>query len=223
MRAVLFDFDGTLCDSAVALVKVFNRVAARHGYRPVKGAGRAATRELDSRALLRALGIPLWAVPRLTREARREMAGMAPSLRPIRGVPAALRRLRERGFVIAVVTSNSRETVDAFLRARRLEWLDDVVAGSSLFGKARLLKLWLREKRVDRASAIYVGDETRDVEAARKAGMKSIAVSWGLSGARVLGASRPDALARHPAELPRLVGRLLPPLGKEKRLDVAEE
>jgi phosphoglycolate phosphatase len=48
---------------------------------------------------------------------------------------------------------------------------------------------------------VYVGDETRDVEAARKAGMRSAAVTWGFNSRELLEKSRPDFLIDRPGEL----------------------
>jgi len=59
----------------------------------------------------------------------------------------------------------------------------------------------LKERNFDPQSVFYVGDETRDVEAARKAGVKTIAVTWGFNGEDILKKQKPDYLARRPEEL----------------------
>lgn len=56
-------------------------------------------------------------------------------------------------------------------------------------------------------TAWYVGDEVRDVEAARGAGMRSIAVSWGFNSEMALRAAHPDYIAASPNELPDLLSR----------------
>lgn len=54
---------------------------------------------------------------------------------------------------------------------------------------------------VNREQVIYVGDETRDIDSAKKAGVKGIAVSWGFNSKKVLAKHHPDALIEHPQEL----------------------
>jgi phosphoglycolate phosphatase len=63
----------------------------------------------------------------------------------------------------------------------------------------------MRQLRALPNDAWYVGDEVRDVEAARGAGMRSLAVSWGFNSESVLRASHPDSLAFEPSELSSLL------------------
>ena len=53
--------------------------------------------------------------------------------------------------------------------------------------------------------AIYIGDETRDVEACKKTGIPVIAVTWGMNNKTVLAALQPEGLADSPDALPELV------------------
>lgn len=64
-RLVLFDFDGTLADSADWFLGVFDQVADRFGYRRLAPGDRERLRGLDSRAILRHLDIPVWKLPLL--------------------------------------------------------------------------------------------------------------------------------------------------------------
>jgi phosphoglycolate phosphatase len=52
---------------------------------------------------------------------------------------------------------------------------------------------------------IYVGDETRDIEAARKIQIQVIAVSWGFNSREVLAEQKPDFLISHPSQLIEVV------------------
>jgi phosphoglycolate phosphatase-like HAD superfamily hydrolase len=48
--------------------------------------------------------------------------------------------------------------------------------------------------KLDPSKVFYIGDETRDIEAAKKAGIKSIAVTWGYNTKAILDNSNPDFL-----------------------------
>ncbi len=77
-----------------------------------------------------------------------------------------------------------------------------------LTGKARRLRGTARALKVKPAEAVYVGDEVRDIEAARSAGMRVIAVTWGFNDEKLLASYTPDAIARKPSELPVLLRKL---------------
>jgi pyrophosphatase PpaX len=56
------------------------------------------------------------------------------------------------------------------------------------------------------AGAVYVGDSPYDLQAARGAGMRSVAVTWGVFDEEALVREEPDRLAREPYELRRILG-----------------
>jgi phosphoglycolate phosphatase-like HAD superfamily hydrolase len=53
---------------------------------------------------------------------------------------------------------------------------------------------------------VYVGDESRDLDAARKAGVSVAAVSWGFHAPELLASMNPTYMLEHPRELLRLAG-----------------
>ncbi len=57
---VIFDFDGTLADSAEWTLGILNQVAERYGFRQVSEAETAMLRGWDNRAVIRYLGVPAW-------------------------------------------------------------------------------------------------------------------------------------------------------------------
>ena len=51
------------------------------------------------------------------------------------------------------------------------------------------------------SNVLYVGDEVRDIEAAKKAGIRIAAVTWGYNSKKALEAYKPDYLVTKPEEL----------------------
>jgi phosphoglycolate phosphatase len=105
--------------------------------------------------------------------------------------------LNKRGYRLGILTSNSSNNVKSFLRRNNLEYFDFIHSESNLFGKDKVLK----RLKVRLNNLVYVGDETRDVEAGKKCGVKVVAVTWGLSTKEPLFKSRPDWLISDPNEL----------------------
>ena len=82
-----------------------------------------------------------------------------------------------------------------------------MAGGASLFGKPARLRQVLRAAGVPAAAAIYVGDETRDAEAAAQVGVAFGAVTWGYAAAEALLARRPAHVFGAPGEI---LGLLVP-------------
>ena len=88
-----------------------------------------------------------------------------------------------------------------FSKRNNLEVFDFVYSGSSIFGKDRVIRKVLKSLDIPLSNAIYVGDETRDVEAAKAVGIAIIAVSWGFNSKKILEARHPDYLIESVNEL----------------------
>jgi phosphoglycolate phosphatase len=96
--------------------------------------------------------------------------------------------------VVTIVTSNARENVQRLLGPANVGRIAHFECGASLFGKAAKIKTLLRKSGVSVADVISIGDETRDIEAARACGIRCAAVSWGYATRSALEAERPDLL-----------------------------
>lgn len=91
------------------------------------------------------------------------------------------------------------------MQQHELDFFDYIYTSSNIFGKSRVLRRILKENRLDIRKMIYVGDEMRDIEAARQLDMDIIAVSWGANNKKALAALRPTYLVEKPNELIKLL------------------
>ncbi|HSA83958.1 MAG TPA: HAD-IA family hydrolase, partial [Patescibacteria group bacterium] len=124
---------------------------------------------------------------------------------PIRGMKEQLIHLQNADCTLGILTSNSEKNVVKFLERNNMQVFDFIYSGSSLFGKEKVIRSMLREKKFDPDKVIYVGDEGRDIEASKKAGVKVAAVTWGFSSRKGLETYKPDFLLDTPEELTKLI------------------
>lgn len=200
---VIFDFDGTLTSSTEIALEIANALSSEFGYPPIRPEEVPALRALGARALLSRLNIPLQRVPALVRRVREEHALRIARAEPTPGMPEAIRELRGGGCATLIMSSNTTSTILAFLRRHNLEAeFDFVYASSGLFGKRAGLKKLLRERALSPQEVVYVGDETRDRDACRAAGIPFLGVAWGLNTAEVLREGSSAPVIRSPGELP---------------------
>ncbi|HAC68449.1 HAD hydrolase-like protein [Pseudomonas sp. JBR1] len=202
-RYVIFDFDGTLADSLPFLLSCLGELARTHGFRQPAPEEWPQLRAASLTGLLDSLGIPLWRVPRIARHYRRLLAQRGDQVAPFAEIPQALDRLQTSGLQLGLATSNSAAAVHQVLpQAGHL--FPDGEFDIPLLGKARRLARLIRRQGVAPADALYVGDELRDLQAARRAGLGCAAVAWGYGCPTTLRAQRPDLFFEQPAELLRL-------------------
>jgi phosphoglycolate phosphatase len=200
-RALIFDFDGTIADTLQAVIRIVNEHAAEYDIQPLTLADVEILRGMTGRAIARKYGIPITRIPGLVLRTQRELHRRIDDIRLFPGVRDLILTLKRAGFHLGILTSNSRENVRRFLRARGLDVFDCIHSESNLFGKRRALGHLLKVQGWKRRSVFYVGDEIRDIEACRKARVPVIAVSWGFHRRDVLRRSEPDFIVDTPAEI----------------------
>ncbi len=138
--------------------------------------------------------MPLWKVPFVAARFRSLMTRQIEQIVPFPGVVDLLARLAQTGSTLAVVTSNSCTNVRRVLGKKSMGLLAACEGGVSLWGKRAKLRKLLRRTGIHPAQAIFIGDEIRDIEAARHAGIASGAVGWGFTEMDALKAHSPDML-----------------------------
>ncbi len=202
LTTLLFDFDGTIADSLSAIVSISNRLAPEFGYRPTPLAEVETLKGMTARQLIRYSGIPWLKIPALLRRLRAELQQQSANIPVCAGMPETLERLHHQGHSLGIITSNTPEIVRLFLAAHALEsYFFCILGGSTLFKKGRLISQCLQKYQLHPHQTVYVGDEVRDVVAAREAGVRSVGVTWGFNSRAALVAAEPDWLVDSPSEL----------------------
>ncbi len=178
-RLAIFDFDGTLADSFEWFCRAVALAAQRYRFKLAEVDEVELLRGLDARRIARHLDIPPWKMPFIARFMRRHMAQELSSIRLFPGIEQALRTLAEADITLAIVTSNSHQNVRRVLGAELCGLFSHYGCGASLLGKRPKLRAVLRACQLAPERAIYVGDEIRDLEAARAERIDFGAVGWG--------------------------------------------
>ena len=206
---IIFDFDGTIADTVETVLQLYNRIAPEYGCRRVEHAAREMLSNARPRELMREYGMTFYKLPSVVLRMRREVNACIAHVKPFGGIAAALRELKSAGYALGIISSNAPENIRAFLAMNDLNGLFDFIQGSKhLFGKAAVIKRLMRKRELLPPQTIYIGDETRDIEAARKTGIRVVAVSWGYQAREALVAAHPDRLVDDPGELVKNIGEL---------------
>ncbi len=196
-KLILFDFDGTIADT----FPVFLSFAEREGFRFDKDEIETL-RDLSMREAIGRIGIPAWKLPFVAGKFHRHFRRAVGSVLLVDGMSEAIRRLRQEGYALGIVTTNSRSNVIRILeREGMISCFDLVFSERNIFGKAGALGKIVRRFGIAPETAWYVGDEVRDMEAARAAGFSSVAVTWGFNSEKALRAAKADRIASSPTDM----------------------
>lgn len=205
-KAILFDFDGTIADTYQAIATITNQLSGEFGYKALNQEELLLIKNLSSREIVKRSEISVFKLPFLVRRVRSELSKEIAELDLISGMRKILLKLKDLGFVLGIVTSNTQENVAIFLQNHQLtDLFDYIYSGTAIFGKHRVINQVIREHKLNKSQVIYVGDETRDIRSARKSKIAVIAVSWGFNSAQILSKHQPDYLVDQPTELLRAI------------------
>jgi HAD superfamily hydrolase (TIGR01549 family) len=208
LEGVLFDWDGTLIDSysadSSAYLAMFQEMGIPWGLKEL-----ARHYSPNWYRVYRAAKLPRARWEDADRAWRAQYAKHSPQL--IAGARQVLERLG-RVHHLGLVTSGDRDRVTRQLRAFRLTRMfgTRVCSGDTAEKKPHPAPLRLALERLSLApsSCVYVGDSPEDLEMAKRAGVRAIAVLGPFPTEKRLRAARPDFLLRSIRELPEALESL---------------
>jgi phosphoglycolate phosphatase len=211
-RAILFDLDGTLADTAPDLAAATNRLRIARGLAPAPYETLRAVASAGGRGLLGAAfgiqpddeGYP----ELLDGFLNNYEAAMAVHTRLFDGMDALLQGLRQCGLGWGIVTNKFERFTNPLVPLIGLAEADCVISGDTTpFSKPHPEPLFeaARRLKMPPEACWYVGDDLRDIQAGRAAGMVTVAAGWGYAGAMAPQSWEADWIAETPLQLLALV------------------
>jgi phosphoglycolate phosphatase len=187
LRAVIFDLDGTLVDTADEFVPVVQRLREEHDLPPMDPGRIRASVSNGARALV-ALGLGLDELDPVFESKRLRLLELYSEVlgslaRPYPGIPELLREFRARGIAWGIATNKPRPYTEPLMAALALDpAAASVVCPEDVAHRKPHPESLYRNCEDIGCSpeqAVYVGDHRRDIDAGRRAGMYTIAATYG--------------------------------------------
>ncbi len=201
MNYIYFDFDGTLADSVMLGIEIANSIAPKYGFKTVDISKKDYYRTLSAQEILKEFHIPLILLPIIGPVFKIELNKRIDQLLPFEGIDIILKELSKK-YTLGILTSNSRENVSKFLKKHNLfSYISDIKSEFHIFGKHNSLRKIITKKNIPKQNFIYVGDETRDIEATKRLKLASIAVTWGVNNETLMKKFKPDFIAYSPTDI----------------------
>lgn len=201
----IFDFDGTIADTHGYIIRISNKLAEEFGYHKIAPGEVEMVKDKTAAEMIDFLKIPLLKVPAILAKGKNYFFEELNTIKPFEGIDATLNQLKALGAEIGILSSNSLKNVESFLKHHNINSFDFIQTTSKIWSKDTALERLLKSKGYDKKDVFYVGDETRDITAAKRLGVQSVAVGWGYNSIKALEKSQPHHLLHHPYELPNLI------------------
>ena len=171
---------------------MLNGIADEFKFRRVDESEIGEMRRCGPRELLKRLDIPLWKVPGIARYVRKLKAQHIQDIPLFPGAREMLLTLANRNLTLALVSSDHEANVRRQLGDQTAALFAHFECGASLFGKAAKFKRVMKRSGKGATETIAIGDEIRDIDAARSVGIACGAVTWGYADPSALRSHHPD-------------------------------
>ena len=201
IKLAIFDFDGTIADTIHVGVRIYNTISHKYGLPAVSEEEMKTLRDISLREIIKRMKISMYKVIILSRKLQLMLSEKMGEVKPFKGMRKVLKELSTE-MALGIISSNSRDNILSFLRNNRLEGIFRFIEGYPfLFGKDRKITSIRKKIALNPEEVAYIGDEVRDVQAANKAGVISVACTWGYNSSKRLKESEPDIMVNKAKEL----------------------
>ncbi|SET12057.1 HAD family hydrolase [Paenibacillus sp. NFR01] len=180
MKAVIFDFDGTVADTLPLCIAAFRKAIEPHAGRPISDEEIIATFGPSEEGTIKAL-IPDFYEEGLSGYLRNyeDLHGMCAV--PFEGMTDILQSLKEKGKIVALVTGKGEKSCRLSLAYYGMDDSFDWIETGSPQGQIKIegIREVLRRFDLKPEEAVYVGDAVTDIRCAKAVGMPMWSAAWG--------------------------------------------
>ncbi len=201
LKQIIFDFDGTLVSSQMIILNAYNQVASKYQANRIDVKDIEYLKALSIQERCKFVNFKLYKFPMLAIDVYRGYKQQIKDLHFFEGMRNLLTGLKEKGYGISIISTNSKEVIEQFLASNDIHFVDQILCSNRLHGKDKDIKRFLKEKRLQSDEVVYVGDEIRDIIASKKNAVRVIWVTWGYDVIENVKNYQPDFIASTPEEI----------------------
>lgn len=201
IKHVVFDFDGTIADTAELYIRLANGMSEKYGLPTVSIEELKYLSTIPLKKRFKKLGIPFRKFIILAMDVTGKVRQHMDSLSLFAGMQEVLKYLHQKGFKLYIISSNSVSNIEQFLNNNNIKVFDYVYSSRGLFDKHRTINKLIKKMGMKREEVMYIGDEYRDIKACKKSKVKIISVLWGFDSPELLKKGNPDFLAEKPQDI----------------------
>lgn len=190
-KCIIFDFDGTLANSENVIFYAYNVLARKYGYKEITREYVEELKHLHIHNVAKDLEIPYLKVFPLIKKGQKIVKEHSSLMNPYEeNLKDILENLKDMVSYMGIISSNTKKNIKSFLKEEKIDTMDFIVS-SPLFSKENKIKKIMKKFELEPQDILYVGDETRDIEACKKAKVDVASVTWGYNTKELLSKENP--------------------------------
>lgn len=201
MKYIIFDFDGTLANSAEVYIDAWNTYSEKYQYLPLTMEDLEQVRHLDHYNKAKKFHFPMHKLSIILPKIYRYFRDHAHEVQLFDGIKETLENLSIKGYTIFILSSNKKENIESVLEQANVHAVSEILSARKMFGKDVVLKKLMKRHHLSPNEILYVGDELRDIQACNKLGIPFMWVSWGLDSFQLIENEHPKYVVHTPKEI----------------------
>lgn len=187
-KVLIFDFDGTICDSLDAVVSILKENLKFTKYKDKFDLDEIKYMILNYnlKDILKNFKINNFVLFFILIKLRFDFNKKVKDLLPFENVFETLKILKKNNNRLFILTSNNSKNVLSFLEKNNLNFFENLYFKSSLFKKDKYLLKIIKENNLFLENVFYIGDELRDFISCQKINLNCICCSFGFNSFKLL-------------------------------------
>ncbi|MEA5093707.1 MAG: HAD-IA family hydrolase [Sedimentibacter saalensis] len=200
-KYVFFDFDGTLADTEEVNFVIYQKLAEKYNLRNITIDELGHIKKMSAKELMAYVELKKRYLPFMLKRGKNLLKQDMKNIKPCKpDILSTVAELKKMGIKTAIITTNSKTNVEMFLE-KNDAYIFDFIASASMFGKETKMRRIMKKEKLSKNEVLYVGDEIRDINAAKNAGIDIASVGWGYNTVESLKKNNPEYLVMEPNEL----------------------
>ena len=203
IKAIIFDFDGVIFNTEEPVFKLIKKLCKKYKC-PIKN--KEEFLELYNLNFFKSMekrGVKGKKLDKFKKECEEELKKL--HLHIFQSIPPLLKELSMH-YYLAVISSNFKKIITYNLKKQSLLNYFSVLVGADIEeSKVKRLKKCLEIFKIKPSEAVYIGDTAGDVKEAKKARIKTLAVTWGFHSRQALKKQKPNYIASNPKQILKLL------------------
>jgi len=199
-RHIIFDFNGTLVDSANLMHEVLNGLIQKSRFKSLTTKDFETSQKLPPMKKIKMLLFSIKYQPIFMRIFDTRMSELVFA----EGVKPMLALMNEKKKPFSILSSNTADMIIHFFQDHKIQ-IGSVFQSNWLLGKKSAIKKFMKQNGCNAGDMLYIGDEKRDIEVCNKLGVDIIFVKWGFDGNEDISGYKIKASVQTPEELIKIL------------------
>lgn len=204
IKHVVFDFDGTIANTASLVPEVVNEVLEYFKKPCLSDDELSHFMSMGWREAIKEYGLKWYDLPKYALAAQQAMHKKLDTVNLYEDIKEVLMQLSEE-FTTNIISLNSTENIRHVIDKHDLPCIMEVFSAKGRLTKQKLLKKYLKQFNIENNEILYIGDELGDIIACKKNDIKVIAVTWGYDSKEMLSSGNPDFLVDSPLDIAEII------------------